>query len=163
MLTINIIAVGSLKESYLKEGCAEYLKRLRAWAKLNIYEIDEERLSDNPSQADINTALDAEGVRIDKQLSKGQQNGFVISLCVEGEKLKSEAFAQLLDKQMVSGSSSVSLVIGGSFGLSQAIKHRSDFMLSISDMTFPHQLVRLMLLEQTYRAMSIINGSKYHK
>ena len=160
MLNIFIFAVGKLKEEYLRSACGEYTKRLGAFCKLQIVEIEEERLPENPSDAQIQAGLESEGNRI---LSKLPSSAEIISLCIEGNKISSQGLAQKLQNIGVMGKSNVAFIIGGSFGLSEKVKSASDMCLSMSDMTFPHQLARVMLLEQIYRAMSIGNGGKYHK
>jgi 23S rRNA (pseudouridine1915-N3)-methyltransferase len=158
VLNIDILCVGRLKEKYFKEACAEYEKRIGAWARIKIFEIDEEKLPEKPSPAQVQAALEKEADRILAKLG-----GFVFALCVEGEKQSSEELAQSLSKLMAAGRGTVCLVIGGSFGLSGRVKERADSRLSLSDMTFPHQLARVMALEQLYRALSIIHKGKYHK
>ncbi len=160
MIGINIICIGRLKEKYLREACDEYAKRLKAFCGLEITELAEEKCGDNPSSAEIDRTLGAEGRRI---LQKAERSDLIISMCVEGEKLSSPQLSKYIDSAAVSGKSSIALVIGGSFGLSSEVKSRSDFKLSMSDMTFPHQLARVMLLEQVYRAFMISSGGKYHK
>ncbi|HWP51856.1 MAG TPA: 23S rRNA (pseudouridine(1915)-N(3))-methyltransferase RlmH [Clostridia bacterium] len=159
MRNIRVITVGKLKESYLSQGCAEYLKRLSAYARVQVVELDEVRLPEKPSQAQIDAALAAEGEKI---LEKAKGSA-LIALCVEGELLSSEQLAAKLDTLEVQGSSALSLVIGSSFGLDDAVKRAAVLRLSFSRMTFPHQLMRLMLCEQLYRACSISAGGKYHK
>ena len=160
MLTVNIICIGSLKEKYLREAQSEYTKRLGAFCKLNIIELDEVKLPDNPSQSEINSALEKEADKIEQKIKNGS---FVIPLVIEGKTISSEQLAKRLSDVSVQGISTISFIIGSSFGLSGRIKSRASFSLSMSPMTFPHQLARIMLLEQTYRAFSIINNSKYHK
>ena len=157
MLNINLICIGGLKERYWRDACAEYCKRLTPWAKLHIIEISEEKCANN---AQIKSVLDAEGVRI---LAAIPAQSFSIALCIDGEKLNSEQLAGKLSDIMISGRSSVSFIIGGSFGLSPDVKQRAQYCFSMSDLTFPHQFARVMLLEQIYRSMSIIMGGKYHK
>ncbi|MEA5135422.1 MAG: 23S rRNA (pseudouridine(1915)-N(3))-methyltransferase RlmH [Candidatus Fimivivens sp.] len=159
MRNIRLITVGKLKESYLSQGCAEYLKRLSAYAKVQVIELDETRLPERPSQAQIDAALAAEGEKI---LDKAK-GSVLIALCVEGELLSSEQLAAKLDALEVQGNSAISLIIGSSFGLDEAVKKAAVLRLSFSRMTFPHQLMRLMLCEQLYRACSISAGGKYHK
>ena len=157
MLNINLICIGGLKERYWRDACAEYCKRLTPWAKLHIIEISEEKCANN---AQIKSVLDAAGVRI---LAAIPAQSFSIALCIDGEKLNSEQLAGKLSDIMISGRSSVSFIIGGSFGLSPDVKQRAQYCFSMSDLTFPHQFARVMLLEQIYRSMSIIMGGKYHK
>ncbi len=159
MLTVNVICVGKLKESWLREGCAEYIKRLGAYCRLNMIELDEKRLPDQPSQAQLKAALDAEGAAI----LAAAGGSYIAAMCIEGAKLSSPGLSQRLDKLAVDGVSAVSFVIGSSFGLSERVKSAARLKLSMSDMTFPHQLARLMLLEQLYRAFQISTGGKYHK
>ena len=159
MRNIRLITVGKLKESYLSQGCAEYLKRLSAYARVQVVELDEVRMPEKPSQAQIDAALATEGEKI-LEKTKGSA---LIALCVEGELLSSEQLAAKLDMLEVQGSSALSLVIGSSFGLDDAVKRAAVLRLSFSRMTFPHQLMRLMLCEQLYRACSISAGGKYHK
>ena len=159
MRNIRLITVGRLKESYLSQGCAEYLKRLSAYARVQVAELDEVRLPERPSAAQIAAALAAEGEKI---LDKAEGSA-LIALCVEGDMLTSEQLAARLDALEVQGRSAVSFAIGSSFGMGDAVKRAAVLRLSFSRMTFPHQLMRLMLCEQLYRACSISAGGKYHK
>lgn len=161
MLNVNLITVGKLKESYLREACAEYQKRLQAFCKLNIVELNESRLPDSPSEKEIKTALSNEGKAMMSLLSGN--SCYNITMCIEGKQLSSVKFAEKLEKISVDGKSTVNIVIGSSFGIADEIKAMSDFKLSMSEMTFPHQLARVMLLEQLYRAFQINSGGKYHK
>ena len=159
MLSVNIICVGKLKESYLRDAIDEYSKRMRTLCRLSIIELPEERSSDDPSAAEIGHVISAESERIMQKLGKGD---YVIAMCVEGRNISSEELsAKLEDISM--RSSTVDLIIGGSWGLSDELKSRADFKLSMGKMTFPHQLCRVMLLEQVYRAFQISKGTKYHK
>ncbi len=160
MLNIKIIATGSLKESYLKEACLEYKKRLGAWAKVEEIELKEEKLPENPSKSQIDTALEKEAKAIFEKISN---KSYVIAMCVEGKQLSSEELASRLDEITSSGKSEICFIIGSSFGLAPSIKERADYKLSVSKLTFPHQLLRVILYETTYRSISIINGTKYHK
>ena len=160
MLNVTLIAVGRLKERYLTEACAEYGKRLGAYCRLKIVEVEEYRLPQNPSPAQIAAGIEAEGKEIAAKIPAGS---YVIPLCIEGRQLSSEEFSRTLGRVAVEGRSSVALLIGGSYGLWEELKQRGDLRLSISRMTFPHQLARVMLLEQLYRAMTISKGQKYHK
>ena len=153
MMRVRILCVGKLKERYLSDACAEYLKRLTAFCKPEIVELPESRMPDNP-------CLRREGEEI---LAKIPQGAMVIPLCIEGKQLSSEELAKELAGAGIRGISCVCLVIGGSWGLSEAVKSAGKLRLSMSRMTFPHQLARVMLLEQVYRAFSISAGSKYHK
>lgn len=162
-MTLEIICIGRLKEKYLREACAEYIKRLDAWAKVRVTELEPERLPDSPSPAEVERALQAEGARIEKAVAHVSGRAFVTALCIEGEKADSKAFAARISAAMLSGCGAAVFVIGGSYGLAEPVKRRADFRFSMSDMTFPHQLARVMLLEQLYRALNILNGGKYHK
>lgn len=158
MMNINLITVGKLKEKYLTDACNEYIKRLGAFCNLKIYELDEYRLSDKPSEKDIEHCLDTEAKAIQK-LCKG----YIIAMCIEGKQLSSEELSEKFSSVGVMGNSTVTLIIGSSFGISESIKKTADLKLSMSKMTFPHQLARVMILEQIYRAFQIANGGKYHK
>lgn len=160
MLNITIIALGKLKEQYLREASAEYQKRLSAFCKLNIIELTPEKLSDNPSQKEIENALNAESKKITEKIPKGAK---VCSLCIEGKQRTSEELSREIDALALEGVSNIVFVIGSSFGLSEEVKRLSSFRLSMSRMTFPHQIARIMLLEQIYRSMQISAGTKYHK
>lgn len=160
MQTINLIAMGKLKEDYFKKACDEYIKRLGAYCKINIYEPEPIALSQNPNETQIEKALEQEAERI---LEKIPSNSYIISMCIEGKTLSSEELSKKFLSVSISGKSCVNILIGSSFGLSEKLKARSDFKLSMSPMTFPHSLARVMLLEQVYRAFSIQNNGKYHK
>ena len=160
MQTVTVVCVGNLKEGYWKDAAAEYQKRLGAFCKLLVVEIEEERLPQKPSLAQNAAGMKEEGRRI---LSRIPAGSFVIALCIEGKPQSSEELAGLLEQVAIGGKSDISFVIGGSFGLSQEVKERADQSLSMSRMTFPHQLARVMLLEQIYRGYQILNGGKYHK
>lgn len=160
MLNITLICIGKLKEKYLKDACDEYTKRLSTLCKLNMIELAPERLSDNPSQKEIENALANEGKRIIEKIPNGSQ---VYTMCIEGKQFSSQELSVKLDTAAVSGVSNITFIIGGSFGMSEEVKAKSSVRLSMSKMTFPHQLARVMLLEQIYRAMQISIGTKYHK
>ena len=160
MLTINIICIGNLKEKYLKDAILEYQKRLKAFCKFNIIELSEQKLSDNPSDNEIQNALSKEAEKIISKIPKGSA---IVPMAIEGKQVSSEELADKLCSFSLRGISQVSFIIGSSFGLSDKIKSNCDFSLSMSKMTFPHQLARVMLCEQIYRAFSIINNTKYHK
>lgn len=160
MIKVNIIAVGRLKEKYLKDACSEYIKRLSAYSKINIIEINEERCSDNPSANEIEQLKDKEGERIIAKIPKGS---YVIPMCIEGTEMSSEAFSKKLDRVSLDGFGEATFIIGGSFGLSDNVKALGKLKLSFGRLTLPHQLMRVVLLEQIYRAFSISNNSKYHK
>ncbi len=156
---MNIICVGRLKESYLRDAVEEYAKRMKALCKLNILELQEERIGEAPSDAEIRKTVQAESDRITQKIGKGD---YVVAMCVEGRNLSSEELAaKIEDIQQIAGT--VDFIIGGSWGLSDALKARADLRLSMGKMTFPHQLFRVMLLEQIYRAFQISRGTKYHK
>lgn len=159
-MNITIITVGKLKEKYLKQGIDEYLKRLTPYAKVKIVEVPDEQAPDNLSEAEIEDVKRKEGSKI---LSKIGADEYVITLEIEGKQLSSEQFAKKLDELATYGKSKVSFVIGGSHGLSEEVKKRSNYAMSFSKMTFPHQLMRLVLVEQIYRAFRIIRGEPYHK
>ena len=160
MLNITIIAVGKLKEQYLRDASAEYQKRLSTLCKLNIIEVNPEKLSDNPSAKEIENALSSEAKKIIEKIPKGAK---VYSMCIEGKQRTSEELSHEIDGLALEGVSNIVFIIGGSFGLSDEVKKLSAFRLSMSKMTFPHQIARIMLLEQIYRAMQISIGTKYHK
>ena len=160
MQTIQLICVGKLKEKFYADAAAEYAKRLGAYCKLTLWELPEERLPDKPSPAQIDAALDREGDRI---LAKLPTGAVVIALCVEGTALSSEELAARMEKWAVQGNSQLAFLIGGSCGLHPKVKERAALRLSMSPMTFPHHLARVMVLEQIYRAFKINEGSNYHK
>lgn len=160
MLNVNIICVGKLKEKFLTDAIKEYSKRLSAFCKLNITELDETKLPDRVSDSDIANALKSESEKI---LAKVGKDAFVIAMCIEGKMMSSEELSKLFDRVSVEGKSRVDIIIGSSFGLSDEVKKRADLRLSVSPMTFPHQLFRVMILEQVYRAFQISTGGKYHK
>lgn len=160
MINVHFIVLGKLKEKYMKEFAAEYEKRLSAYCKLTVTELEPVKLSDNPSQLEIENALSKETQMVKAKIPKG---AFVFSMCIEGKQMSSEELSKKLDSIAVSGNSTVVFIIGSSFGLSDEIKNMSDFKFSMSKMTFPHKLARIMLTEQVYRAFSISNNGKYHK
>ncbi len=160
MRNMTLLCVGRLKEAYLRDACAEYAKRLGAFCRLSVVEVEEERLPDNPSPAQIEAGLRAEGKRL---LARVPSGGAVVALCIEGKEMDSPAFAAALDRLAVNGVNAVAFVIGGSWGLSEEVKVAARLRLSLSPMTFPHQLARVLMLEQLYRAMQISGGGKYHK
>ena len=160
MQTITVLCVGRLKEKFYADACAEYQKRLARHCKLTLIELPEQRLPDDPSPASIAAALEREA---DALLEKLPRGGAVVALCVEGAERSSEQLAETLAGCAARGVSRVAFVIGGSFGLSERVKARADLRLSLSPMTFPHHLARVMLLEQLYRAYQIQTGAKYHK
>lgn len=160
MQSVTIICIGKLKESYWRDACSEYCKRLGGSQHIQIVELDEERLPEKPSDAQIEMGLKKEGQMI---LSHIPSNSAIVTMCIEGKMLSSVELSQQMNKWAVSGLNKVTFVIGSSFGLSQEVKDKSHFRLSMSSMTFPHQMARVMLLEQLYRVSQIEKGGKYHK
>ena len=160
MLKIHILHVGTIKEKYLTDAVREYEKRLSAYCQLNHISVKEERLPERASALEIRGALEREGERI---LEAIPPRAFAVALCVEGKQMSSEAFSERLNSLPAEGYSDIAFIIGGSDGLSDAVKQACRMRLSISEMTFPHQLMRVILLEQLYRAFNIAAGGKYHK
>ena len=160
MMNVQLIVLGKLKEKFMKDFSGEYEKRLGAFCKLTVTELEPVKLPENPSEKEIEYALLKEAGQIrDKMLS----NAYVFSMCIEGKTVSSEALSEKIEDIALSGKSNIVFIIGSSFGLHESIKKMSDFRLSMSSMTFPHKLARIMLLEQIYRAFSILNNGKYHK
>ena len=159
-MNITVISLGKLKEKYLRDAIDEYSKRIAAYGKLDIIELNPVRLSDNPSQTEISNALSKEAEEIKKKIPGGS---YVYALCIEGKELSSEKLAESIKNAFLNGKSNIVFIIGSSFGMSEEIKRLADYRLSFSPMTFPHQLMRVMLLEQVYRAFQINNNGKYHK
>ena len=159
MMTVNFIAMGKLKETYFREACAEYQKRLGAFAKVTVKEPEPVDLPQEPSRALIDKALEREAELIRAQI----KGGYKVAMCVEGKAMPSEELAAKLEGMAGGGISTVNFIVGSSFGLAESLKKECDMRLSMSPMTFPHSLARVMLFEQVYRAFSIINNSKYHK
>lgn len=161
MLRVNIICIGKIKEKYFTDAINEYSKRLSAFCKFSVIELPEEKIrSNNPNQAQIDEVIEAEGKRI---LQKIGASDYVAAMCIEGKLMSSEELSKTLDSVSLSGKSTVSFIIGGSYGLSDEVKKRSDLRLSMSRMTFPHQMARMILSEQIYRAFEISTNGKYHK
>lgn len=160
MLHIHIVHVGTVKEKYLTDAIAEYEKRLGAYCTVNNISIKDERLPEKPSAAQISAALEKEGERI---LAALPPRAYCIALCVEGKQYSSEELSEKLTSIAGEGFSDICLIIGGSDGLSDKVKNACRMKLSISKMTFAHQLMRVILLEQLYRAFNIAAGGKYHK
>ncbi|KXB73769.1 MULTISPECIES: 23S rRNA (pseudouridine(1915)-N(3))-methyltransferase RlmH [Peptostreptococcus] len=160
MLKISIISVGKIKEKYIKLGIDEFSKRLSRYAKLEIIELNDEKAPENLSPRDMEIIKNTEG---DAILSKIKPNSYTIALAIDGKNLSSESLAKKINDLSVSGNSHINFVIGGSLGLSDSVLKASDFKLSFSAMTFPHQLMRLILLEQIYRSFRINNSEPYHK
>ncbi len=160
MLSVTVICIGKLKESFFRGACAEYQKRLSRFCSFNIKELAEAPLSENPSDAQVAAALKKEGDMILAEIPSG---AYSIALCVEGKQLSSPELAEKIEGVALSGKSSVCFIIGSSFGLCDEVKQKCGLKLSFSRLTFPHQLFRVLLLEQIYRAFSITNKMKYHK
>lgn len=160
MLSITIICVGKLKEAFYLSASEEYIKRLKAFCKLEIIEINAVSLPDEPNFSQISSALSQEGERILKKVPK---NTKTIALCIEGTQHTSQELAGKLDNMMQNSVSSIAFLIGSSYGLSEKVKNNADESISMSKMTFNHRLARIMLLEQIYRAFQINSGGKYHK
>lgn len=160
MLRITLITVGKIKEKYFKDACAEYEKRLSSLCSLKTVEIEPSKLPENPNPSQIESALECEAGKIISSIPCG---AFVISMCIEGGQIDSESFSEKLDSLGITGKSNVCFIIGGSYGLSGRVKEHSDLRMSMSAMTFPHRLARIMLLEQIYRAFKISQGGTYHK
>lgn len=159
-MKITVLTVGKIKEKYLKDAIAEYSKRLSKYCKLEIIEVADEKTPDQASEAVEEQIREKEGERLLKHIKEG---AFVITLEIRGKQLTSEELADKIEKLGVSGVSHIVFVIGGSIGLGRAVMERSDYALSFSKMTFPHQLMRVILLEQIYRSYRIIQGDPYHK
>jgi len=160
MQKITVLCVGKLKEKFYMDAAAEYVKRLGRLCKFELIELPEERLGDDPSPAQIRQALSAEAAAVREKLPKG---GAVVALCIEGKPCSSQALAERLNDFAVAGRTQVTFLIGGSFGLDEQLKQSADWRLSMSPMTFPHHMARIMLLEQIYRAYQIQLGTRYHK
>jgi 23S rRNA (pseudouridine1915-N3)-methyltransferase len=159
-VNISIVTVGKLKEKYLKMGIEEYLKRLNAYAKVEVIEVADEKTPEELSELEMLQVKQKEGERI---LAKISQDTYVIALAINGKMQSSEELADTLDKLATYGKSKIAFIIGGSLGLSEEVLKRSNEQLSFSKMTFPHQLMKLILVEQIYRAYRINRGEPYHK
>ena len=160
MQRVTVLCVGKLKEKFYIDAAAEYVKRLQRHCKLELIELPEQRLPDDPSPAEIQKALRAEGDAIRERLPKG---GAVIALCIEGKPCSSQELSRRMADLAVQGKTPLTFLLGGSVGLDEDLKRRADWRLSMSPMTFPHHMARIMLLEQIYRAYQIADGTKYHK
>ena len=161
MINVTLITLGKVQKGFLTDGCNEYIKRLRTMCDFKLVEIEDEPLPEkNLNQTLIDKALEKEGGKIISAIPK---QSYVIAMCIEGKQLASRDFAKLFNQKALEGYSSICLIIGSSHGLSEKVKARRDLRMSFSKMTFPHQLFRLMALEQIYRAFSINAGTKYHK
>ena len=159
-MKIKIVAVGKLKEKYLKDGIAEYTKRISRFATVEIIELADEKTPDKASESENHKILEIEGNRI---LSKVGERDFVVVLAIEGKTLSSEEFSKQLEQASIKGFSTLTFIIGGSLGLSPSVKYRANLSVSFGRLTLPHQLMRLVLVEQIYRAFTIQQGSPYHK
>ena len=158
-MKIKIYCIGKIKEQYLKDGINEYLKRISAYSNIEIIEVADSKVKDNPNSSDIEKAKNEEGERVLKLL----KNDYLIGLDLNKKEQTSEEFAEFLRGKLVEGGSTISFVIGGSYGLSDALKKRCNTSISLSKLTFLHQMTRLILLEQIYRAFKILNNETYHK
>lgn len=159
-MKITLIVVGKIKERFFEDAIQEYSRRLSRYCKLEILQVADEKTPDKASQAQVKQIKDREGERI---LAHVKDGAYVIALAIEGQMLSSEELALRIEKLGVGGKSQIIFIIGGSLGLSQAVLERADFLLSFSPMTFPHQLMRVVLLEQIYRSYQILAGTPYHK
>lgn len=159
MQRITVLCVGKLKEKFYADAAAEYIKRLSRYCKIEVTELPETRLPEDPSPAEIKKALAAEATAIRQKL----EGGAVVAMCIEGQTCSSEALSKKLAAFALEGKSKVTFLIGGSFGLDETLKKQADWRLSMSPMTFPHHLARVMLLEQIYRACQIAESTRYHK
>ena len=160
VIAVKVICIGKLKESYLRAACDEYTKRLARYCDFEVKQLPEVLISENPSAAQIDAALKKEAEAIEREIPQG---AYTVALCIEGKQLSSPELAEKIEALASMGRGKISFIIGSSFGLDAAFKERCDLRLSFSKMTFPHQLFRVLLCEQIYRAFSIINKSKYHK
>ncbi|MFH0966130.1 MAG: 23S rRNA (pseudouridine(1915)-N(3))-methyltransferase RlmH [Methanobacteriota archaeon] len=159
-MQIHLVAIGKVKELYLRDGIDEYLRRLSGFCSLKVTEYPESRMKDNPSLSEITTACQQEGVKLLKAVDS---SGLLIALDPRGFSLSSEDFAKKLQKWEIEGPHKIAILIGGPHGLSDEVRNRADLLISLSSMTFPHQLVRLILLEQIYRVYTINKGLPYHR
>jgi len=159
-MKIKVITVGKLKEKYLKAGINEYLKRLQAYTKVELIEVPDERIPERASLAEEEKVLDKEGAKV---LSRIKDKEYVILLDVQRKQMDSVSLASFIESKMVGGYSTITFVIGGSLGHGKEVYKRADYRLSFSELTFPHQLMRLILMEQIYRCFKIINHEVYHK
>lgn len=160
MIKIKIIALGKLKEKYMASAADEYIKRLSRYCRLEIDELTPSAIPENPTSAQISAALKNEAGEIMRRIP---QNSYVIAMAIEGKMLTSEELSRKIDFAAISGKNGVTFIIGSSYGLDETVKRSADMRLSVSSMTFPHQLFRVMLLEQIYRAFKISEGGTYHK
>ena len=158
-MKIKLFCIGKIKEQYLKDGINEYIKRISPYSSIEIIEVQDSKVKDNPNDFDITKAKNEEGERVLKLL----KNDYLIGLDLNKKEFTSEEFASYIEQKFVEGGSSISFVIGGSYGLSENLKKRCNSSISLSKMTFLHQMTRLVLLEQIYRAFKILNNETYHK
>lgn len=159
-MKVKIICVGKIKEKYLSDGISEYSKRLSRFCKFEVCTLEDEKIPDNATEKEMQIVLETEGERIEKHIGK---NDYVIALCVEGKSISSVDFAKKISDIALSGKSEITFIIGGSLGICDSVKNKADFRLSFSKMTFPHNLMRLILAEQIYRAFKINANEEYHK
>lgn len=159
MMKITVLCIGKLKASFLKDGVQEYLKRLTSYASVSILELNEERVGDKPNDADRRLAVEAEGERLLKRIKSEQ---FVFLLDVHGSIMSSEQLSEKLEELGVAGRSDIVFVIGGAFGVAQSLRERADVKLSFGKMTYTHQMIRMLLTEQIYRAFKIMKNEPYH-
>ena len=159
-MKIKVVTVGKLKEKYLKDGIAEYTKRISRFAKLEMIELTDEKTPDKASELENQKILETEGARI---LSKVGERDFVVVLAIEGKTFSSEDFSKQLEQASIKGYSTLTFIIGGSLGLAPIVKNRANLSVSFGRLTLPHQLMRLVLVEQIYRSFTIQQGSPYHK
>ena len=159
-MKITVLCVGKIKEKFFADAIKEYSKRLSRYCKLEIVEVADEKTPDGASDLVVSQIKDKEAERMEKYLP---DSAYVIALAIEGKKLTSEKLAEKIDTLGITGTSHLVFLIGGSLGMSDRLRKRADYLLSFSDMTFPHQLMRVILLEQIYRSYRIIHGEPYHK
>ena len=159
-MNVKILCLGKIKEKFYRDAADEYLKRLSKYASVTVVEVADEKTSENASDTEIDIVKEKEGERLLKHIN---ERDFVIALAILGKQMDSVAFSKYIEDLGISGKSTIDFVIGGSLGLSDAILKRSDFQISFSKMTFPHQLMRVVLLEQIYRGMRIMKNEPYHK
>ena len=160
MLTVNIICIGKLKEKYWVDAIKEYSKRLSSFCRFSVIELSECKVNNDPNEKQIQNILQEEGNAI---LQKIKPTDYTIAMCIEGKNISSPQLANLIDNVQIEGKSTVNFIIGGSWGLSDEVKQRADYKLSMGKMTFPHQMARVMLTEQIYRSFQISSNGKYHK
>lgn len=160
MLSVNIICIGKLKEKYWVDAIKEYSKRLSSFCKFSVIELSECKVNSDPKEKQIQHILQEEGSAI---LQKIKPNDYTVAMCIEGKVISSPELSKLVDNVQLDGKSTLNFIIGGSWGLSDEVKQRADFKLSMGKMTFPHQMARVMLTEQIYRSFQISSNGKYHK